>query len=280
MPTVTLRRTVRRLSGASSREDDVDAAERLLSLIARSRDLSQRAAAGQPGNSNRSVALEQAQIALALRQRRVRFFEGSFSAEPPFTLLLALYANQDREPVMTYTRLIQLAWVSSGTAARWLDRLAEDGWIERTDHLEDQRRIFMSLTAKARKALDDLFSWPERQRGGPQLAASSFQLSTAGHFIVAARPRCVGGRANDMRADRAGQLLQIVLVGRQLEPLVRSAFKQVAPYALGLRRARVRHDQRVPEAPADTARKARGAFRPVRPIGRIVPPTAGGPLRS
>ena len=83
-------------------EDDVDAAARLLSLIARSRDLSQRAAAGKPGNSNRSVALEQAQIALALRQRRVRFFEGSFSAEPPFTLLLALYANQDREPVMTY----------------------------------------------------------------------------------------------------------------------------------------------------------------------------------
>ncbi len=95
-------------------EDDVDAAERLLSLIARSRELSQRAAAGKSGKpSNRSEALEQAQIALALRQRRVRFFEGSFSAEPPFTLLLALYANQDREPVMTYTRLIQLAWVSS-----------------------------------------------------------------------------------------------------------------------------------------------------------------------
>ena len=37
-----------------------------------------------------------------------------------------------------------------------------------------------------------------------------------------------------MRADRAGQLLQIGLVGRQLEPVpVRSAFKQVAPYALG-----------------------------------------------
>ena len=53
--------------------------------------------------------------------------------------------------------------MSSGTAARWLDRLADDRWIERTDNMEDQRKTLMSLTAKARKALDDLFSWPERQ---------------------------------------------------------------------------------------------------------------------
>ena len=103
----------------------MDAAERLLSLIARSRDLSQRAAAGKPGNSNRSVALEQAQIALALRQRRVRFFDGSFSAEPP--------------------------------------------------------------------------------------------AINRGPFHRRRAARSVGGRANDMRADRAGQLLQIVLVGRRPE---------------------------------------------------------------
>jgi DNA-binding MarR family transcriptional regulator len=39
----------------------------------------------------------------------------------------------------------------------------EEGWIERKDHSEDQRKTLLNLSAKARKAMDELFSWPDPQ---------------------------------------------------------------------------------------------------------------------
>ena len=143
-------------------QDDVAAAERLLALIANASgaEAALRADDGQPGPA-RSAAIQQAKAALALRQRRVRTFEGSFSSEPPFALMLALYANQDHEPTMTYSRLVQTGWVSAGNAARWIDRLSQEGWLERKNDASDQRKVLVSLSPKALEALDQLFSWPE-----------------------------------------------------------------------------------------------------------------------
>ena len=90
-----------------------------------------------------------------VRERRLHLFD--FSAEAPFLLLLALYANEEWEPVITLTRLTQLAWLSLSTSIRWLDQLVEQGLIERGDDAGDGRKTLLSLTSKARTRLDELF---------------------------------------------------------------------------------------------------------------------------
>jgi hypothetical protein len=160
--------TVRRVFVA---ESDVAAAHRLLSAIAAGDDPSyepkSRAGESREGPDRRQ-ALAHAEIVLALRERRVRMFEGSFSPEAPFALLLALYVHEAREPDITMTRLTQLAWIGNSTTIRWLEVLVEQGWLERRDDPADKRQIFVSLSAKARDALDELFGWRD-----PKLEASS-----------------------------------------------------------------------------------------------------------
>jgi hypothetical protein len=155
---IALRRTptVRRVFVA---ETDVAAAQRLLSAIAAGDTLEPPAGRGGNQRPNRRDALEQAELVLALRERRARMFEGSFSPEPPFALLLALYVHEEREPDVTMTRLAQLAWISHSTAIRWFETLFDQGWLERREDPKDKRQIFVSLSAKARTALDNLFSW-------------------------------------------------------------------------------------------------------------------------
>jgi predicted transcriptional regulator len=146
-------------------EADVVAAQRLLSVLSAGNELPDsgtRARSGSDDRTNHRGALEQAQIALGLRQRRVRIFGGgSLSSEPPFALLLALYVHQQHEPVVTQTRLTQLAWLSQSTAIRWLEHLVDQGWIVKDDDVGDRRKSLLSLSAKGREALDDLFGWAD-----------------------------------------------------------------------------------------------------------------------
>lgn len=106
------------------------------------------------------MALERARLSHSLRQRRIEILGKSFLAEPPFDILLALYAYEDREPNVTATRVTQLAWLTPTTALRWLDHLVSEGWVTRTAVAADRRKAQLKLTDKARKALDELFSWP------------------------------------------------------------------------------------------------------------------------
>lgn len=144
-------------------DDDLAAAERLLALIAASRGPGGEEPERGRQAGERAVARANAGLALALRQRRVRLFGENFSADAPFTLMLAIYVHEEREPVITYSRLVQLAWLSSATTARWLQLLAEHGWVERKGDAADQRKTLLSLSAKARHAMDTLFSWPDQQ---------------------------------------------------------------------------------------------------------------------
>jgi len=77
-------------------EMDRAAAQRLLSAIAQTgeEDVASTASA-------RREALEEARLALSVRQRRLRMFDGGLSADAPFTLMLALYANEEYEPQVT-----------------------------------------------------------------------------------------------------------------------------------------------------------------------------------
>lgn len=119
----------------------------------------QEAFEATPLSSSREYMLQQAQAALALRQRRLELFGDALSAEAPFAMLLALYVNEDREPVLTLTRLTQLSWVNPSTAIRWLEVLVDDGWIDRATDPDDLRKVRLSMSTKARQKLDELFRW-------------------------------------------------------------------------------------------------------------------------
>jgi len=104
---------------------------------------------------DREAALRRAREACELRERRLHAFD--FSAEGPFLLLVALYVNEEWEPLVTLTRLAQLAWVSHTTSIRWLDLLVSNDLIERRGDAEDGRKILISLTPKGRAKMDELF---------------------------------------------------------------------------------------------------------------------------
>ena len=138
-------------------DDDIAAAKKLLEKLVNASSAVpgdvQEAPIGSP--ADRREMLARARAVCEVRERRLHLFD--FSAEAPFLLLLALYANEEWEPVITLTRLTQLAWLSLSTSIRWLDQLVEQGLIERGDDAGDGRKTLLSLTTKARTRLDELF---------------------------------------------------------------------------------------------------------------------------
>lgn len=139
-------------------EADVAAARRLLATVARAEAPDDDVEEQEGGGASPGRGLDQARMALTVRERRLRGLGGVFAAEPAFTLLLALYATEEWEPAMTITRLSQLTLLSTGTAKRWLEQLTGEGWIERRGDEDDGRRTLLSLSIKARETLETLFS--------------------------------------------------------------------------------------------------------------------------
>ena len=135
---------------------DVAAAQHLLALLGGAEKFSTN-----ERRSNRQRSIDRARVSLAVRKDRTRIFGESLSADPPFQILVALFVSEQTEPIVTVTRLTDLASLTASTALRWLEPLARDGWITRADVANDRRKAKISLTSKARKSLDKLFGWPE-----------------------------------------------------------------------------------------------------------------------
>jgi hypothetical protein len=140
-------------------EEDVAAARKVLQALAGGgepvdgRSDHQSLAGRAP---DRTELVRRAREACAFRERRLRVF--SFSAEPPFVLLLALYANEEWEPTMTLTRLIGVAWLTMSTTLRWLDVLVSEDWVQRRNDPDDARKTLLSLSDAGRALLDTFFS--------------------------------------------------------------------------------------------------------------------------
>jgi DNA-binding MarR family transcriptional regulator len=136
---------------------DIEDAKRLLALLA-----DQEPNAGgsalpralyQSIQDQHAQLVKQASRILALRRRRAKQFGKAMFSEPAWEMLLLLYATQHAER-LTATRLALLSGGSKATALRWIEYLVIQKWVTRSGHPTDRRAVFVSLTEKAKDALD------------------------------------------------------------------------------------------------------------------------------
>jgi DNA-binding MarR family transcriptional regulator len=135
--------------------EDVDAARKVLALLTQAHEEHEQPS---PTGDDRGPLLGRARFALALKERRLELFGGDLSAEPSFDMLLALYVSEGADTIVTVSKLAELALVPLSTVLRWLDPLVSNGWVDRSKVAGDARKSRLILTAKGRRALDQLFS--------------------------------------------------------------------------------------------------------------------------
>lgn len=107
----------------------------------------------RPIASEDEAALETARRLYRDRQRRTDHFDAELFGEPAWDMLLDLYiAACERRQVSTTSACIG-ANVPVATGLRWLQVLETRGLVCRTADPADARRVWIALTAKARRDL-------------------------------------------------------------------------------------------------------------------------------
>lgn len=91
------------------------------------------------------------------RRARDRYFDGSLFGEPAWDILLELYASELAQMRVTVSNLCIGAAVPATTALRWINNLEISGLLMRSPDPMDGRRMFVSLTDKAREGLAAYF---------------------------------------------------------------------------------------------------------------------------
>jgi predicted transcriptional regulator len=91
---------------------------------------------------------------LRTRRKRDTFFGGDLFGEPAWDILLELFAAQHARRRLSVSGVCYASAVPVTTALRWIERLENDGWIERMDDPGDRRRSWITLTEKGSTAME------------------------------------------------------------------------------------------------------------------------------
>jgi DNA-binding MarR family transcriptional regulator len=145
-------------------ESDVREAARLLRVFARA--IGNQASGDDRQQLARDDLIERARIILDSRRTRALFFSPSMFGEPAWDIMLALYTTEGRHPL---GRLAEWAETPPSTAVRWIEYLEKKLLVEREPHPNDKRIVFVKLSKKGRKLLDDYLSstrWDPDDVGG------------------------------------------------------------------------------------------------------------------
>ena len=86
---------------------------------------------------------------LRSRRRREKLFGEELFGEPAWDILLELYAAEQTQQKLSVSSVCYVSAVPPTTALRWIQRLEDEGWLERRDDPFDGRRSWIQLTAKA-----------------------------------------------------------------------------------------------------------------------------------
>lgn len=92
------------------------------------------------------------------RQARAKFFDPALFADPAWDMLLDLAAAHAEQRRVSVTSLCIASGVPPTTALRWIRQMTDAGLFERVEDPSDKRRVFISLTGKAREAMARYFA--------------------------------------------------------------------------------------------------------------------------
>ncbi|MDO9367031.1 MAG: winged helix DNA-binding protein [Sphingopyxis sp.] len=95
----------------------------------------------------------------AIRQRRKRedHFPSELFADPGWDIMLDLYAAHYEGEAVSVSSLCIAAAVPQTTALRWINMMANDGWLVRQNDPTDGRRTYLKLSDEGRSRLDSYF---------------------------------------------------------------------------------------------------------------------------
>lgn len=144
-----------------------DTLTRGLDLPLREEREAYRLDAGDDPEAIERMILDAAAIRDMIRARRMRehlFGHGLF-ADPAWDILLDLTAARLEGRPVAVSSLCIAAAVPATTALRWIKQLTDAGLLRRVADPEDGRRVFIELTDRAARAMEEYFDavpWPRR----------------------------------------------------------------------------------------------------------------------
>lgn len=102
---------------------------------------------------------------LRCRRLRGRFFDPALFADPAWDMLLDLMAARLEDEEVAVTSLCIAAAVPSTTALRWIRNMTDIGLFHRRADPSDGRRVYISLTDAAARAMSRYLAAAQGQKG-------------------------------------------------------------------------------------------------------------------
>lgn len=92
------------------------------------------------------------------RQLRHKVFENNLFTDPAWAMLLDLFHAELTNCPVSVTSLCVASGVPQTTALRWIAEMVASGHIEKKPDLQDRRRVFVTLTRPASRAMANYFA--------------------------------------------------------------------------------------------------------------------------
>lgn len=93
-----------------------------------------------------------------VHRSRADLFDKNFFADPAWEILLEAYIATLGGPKVSISGLYHASGAPETTAARWIRKLEDDGWLIRLQDLEDGRRSWVQMSQKGYAAMDRYFA--------------------------------------------------------------------------------------------------------------------------
>jgi DNA-binding MarR family transcriptional regulator len=108
------------------------------------------------------------------RQTRATFFGSELFADPAWDIMLELFLAQLTQRKIASSDLGVITPVPMSTALRWIEKLADGGWIRRRPDPSDHRRIFVELSARGSAAMQ---AWIDKLTEGQPKPAGADRVT-------------------------------------------------------------------------------------------------------
>ena len=120
-------------------------------------DVPEPVAPGQP-HRRPHAEIKRVRTAIRARSNRTDFFNARLFSDPAWDILLELYLSELLQQRVSVSALGGSGGVAPTTVLRWLEILRTNGLIERTSDPLDARRVFVTLSPEASKAMQGYFA--------------------------------------------------------------------------------------------------------------------------